>query len=200
LLLQIQSTNGARIAESNATGADEGALTNRFAQGGVYHLAVEELNRLGGPDHQYRLAVQPLEPGFQLSADAERFSVPAGDSIEIEVQAQRRDYDGPIRLELVGLEDGFVATSTVIAAKTNATRIKLAVPADLALGEFFEFGLVGSAGFAGTNVTVPVSTLPALRAAFPEMRFPPAELDGLMSLSISESKSTNPKPPRKKRK
>lgn len=200
LLLQIQSTNGAKIAESNATGADEGVLTNRFAEAGTYHVMVEELNRLGGPSSNYRLAIQPLSSGFQLSVEAERFSVPAGDSVEIEVQAQRQDYNGPIDLKVVGLEEGFVVTNAIIAAKTNATKLKVTVPADLALGEFFEFGLIGSAEIAGTNFTARVSTLPALRTAFPEMRFPPAELDGLMSLSVSESKSASPKPARKKRK
>jgi hypothetical protein len=199
LFLQLQSTNGATIAESNATGADEGVLTNRFAEAGVYRLRVEELNRLGGPDFNYRLGIAPLRPGFELSADAERFPVPAGDSIEIEVQAQRRDYDGPIHLKLAGLEAGFVATNTVIVAKTNSTKIRLTVPADLALGELFPFGITGSAEINGSNITVRVSTRPALRAAFPEMRFPPAELDGLMSLSVSGSKSTAPKPARRKR-
>ena len=200
LLLQIQSTNGTKIAESNATGGDEGILTNRFSEAGTYRLVVEELNRLGGPGLNYRLAIQPLSSGFQLGVEAERFSVPAGDSVEIEVQAQRQDYNGPIDLKVVGLEEGFVVTNAIIAAKTNVTKLKVTVPADLSLGEFFEFSLVGSAEIAGTNVTTRVSTLPALRAAFPEMRFPPVELDGLMSLSISESKSASPNPARKKRK
>ena len=116
------------------------------------------------------------------------------------MQAQRQDYNGPIELKVIGLEEGFVVTNAIIAAKTNATKLKVTVPADLALGEFFEFGLVGSAEIADTNFTARVSTFPALRAAFPEMHFPPAELDGLMSLSISESKSAGPRPARKKRK
>ena len=200
LFLRIQTTNGTRIADSNATGGDEGVLTNRFTETGVYHLVVEELNHLGGRDLNYQLAVQSLEPGFQLTAEAERFSVPAGDTMEIEVQAQRRDYDGPISLKLIGLEEGFVATNNIIAAKTNATKIRVTVPANLPLGEFFEFGLVGSAVIGSNGVTARVSTIPALRVLFPEMRHPPVELDGLMSLSISESKSTSPTPLRKKRK
>jgi hypothetical protein len=200
LFLRIQTTNGTKIAESNATSSDEGVLTNRFTEGGVYHLVVEELNRLGGRDLNYRLAVQPLEPGFRLSAEAERFSVPSGEVIEIDVQAQRRDYDGPIALKLVGLGEGFAATHDVISAKTNGTKIRLTVPADLPLGEFFAFGLVGSAEIGNRQVTARVSTLPALRTLFPEMRDPPADLDGLMSLSISESKSTSPTPARRKRK
>jgi hypothetical protein len=200
LLLRIQTTNGTRIAENNATGADEGILTNRFVEAGAYQLVIEELNHLGGRDLSYRVAVEPFEPGFQLSVEAERFSVPAGETIEFDVQAQRRDYDGPISLNLVGLEGGFIATNSIIAAKTNATKIRVTVPADLALGEFFEFGLIGSAEIKNSIITARVSTLPALRALFPEMRHLPAELDGLMSLSISESKSTSPTPARRKRK
>lgn len=198
LFFQIQTTNGTKVAEANVTGADEGILTNRFAEAGVYHLAVEELNRLGGPDLRYRMAIQPLEPGLRLSTETEKISVPAGDSFEIEVQAERRDYDGVINLSLVGLEEGFSVTNSIIPAKTNATRLKVTVPASLALGEFYEFGLVGSADVGGTDVAARVSTLPALRSLFPEMRYPPLELDGLLTLSISESKSASP-PTRKKR-
>lgn len=200
LLLRIQSTNGTPIAESNATGSDEGLLTNRFTEAGTFQLVVEELNRLGGHGLDYQVAVEPWKPGFQLSTETERFSVPAGETIEIDVQAQRRDYDGPISLKLVGLEGDFAATNAIIAAKTNATKLRVTVPAELPLGEYFQFSLVGSADLKDRLVTARVSTAPALRALFPEMRHPPAELDGLMTLSISESKSTSPPPARKKRK
>jgi hypothetical protein len=200
LFLRVLSADGAKVAESNPMGADEGILTNRFREAGTYLLFVEELNRLGGREYDYRLGIQPLKPGFALSVEAGQFSAPAGDSIDITVQAQRNDYDGPIALQIVGLESGFTATNLVIAAKTNVTKIRVTIPEDLELGTFFPFGLTGSAKIGNSIFTARVSTLPALRADFPAMRFPPAELDGLLSLSVSENKSSNPRPPRRKRK
>jgi len=199
LFLQLQNTNGTRLAEANATGADEGVLTNRFNASGAYRLIVEELNRYGGPTFTYRIAALELKPGFALSTETERVSVPSGESIEIEVKTDRRDYDGPIQLALAGLPRGFTIANATIAAKTNSTRLRISAPSDLGLGDFFLLSVVGSAVIDGNKVSERTSTLPALRSLFPELRHPPAELDGLISLSISESKSTNPKPPQKKR-
>jgi hypothetical protein len=125
--------------------------------------------------------------------------MPAGDSIEIEVKPDRREYDGPIQLAVVGLPEGFSVSNAVITAKTNATKLRISAPTDLALGDFFLFSIVGSAVIDGAKVSERMSTLPALRSLLPELRHPPAELDGLVALSISESKSANPQPPKKKR-
>ena len=199
LFLQFQTTNGTKLAGSNATGADEGVLTNRFNASGTYRLVVEELNRNGGPAFAYHIVARELKPGFALSTETERASVPAGDAIEIDVKAERRDYDGPIQLAVAGLPEGFNVSNAVISAITNATKLKISVPADLGLGDFFLFSIVGSAVVDGANASERTSTLPALRSLFPELRHPPAELDGLMALSISESKSTNPQPTQRKR-
>jgi hypothetical protein len=201
LFLQIQTTNGTRLAEANAGGADEGALTNRFNTSGTYRLMVEELNRNGGPAFAYRVGVEEWRPGFALSTETERVSIPAGDSIEIEVRAERSDYNGAIGLTVAGLPKQFAITNTAIPAKTNATKIKITAPPDLALGDFFQFSVIGHAEIGGQEFAARVSTLPALRNLFPGLRYPPRELDGLLALSISESKSTSPAPlPRKRKK
>ncbi len=199
LFLQLQTTNGTKLAEANATGADEGALTNRFNQSGTYRLVVEELNRNGGPKLTYRVGVRELKAGFALSTETERVSVPAGDSIEIEVKADRRDYDGPIQLAVNGLPESFTFSSVSLPAKTNSARLKITAPADLDLGDFFLFSVVGNAVIGSANVSERASTLPALRSAWPELQYPPEELDGVLALTISESKSASPRPPQKKR-
>jgi len=199
LFLQLQTTNGTKLAEANATGADEGILTNRFSADGIYRLVVEELNRNGGPNLAYRIVVRELMPGFALSTETERVSMPAGESIEIEVKPERHEYDGPIELAANGLPDGFSISNAVITAKTNAVKLKINAPLDLGFGDFFLFSIVGSAVVDGAKVSERVSTLPALRSSFPEIRHLPAALDGLLALSISESKSTNPKPPQRRR-
>jgi hypothetical protein len=200
LLLQLQSTNGMTLSEANANGGDEGRLTNRFNETGTYRLAVEELNQLGGPGLEYRVAMQPLLPGFSLSVESERFSAPAGDSFVMEVQAERRDYDGPIALKLLGLDERFGVTNAVIPAKTNVSKLKVIVPQDLAPGELFHFGILGSAEIGDHKATAQANTLTALREVLPGLRYPPSQLNGLLTLSISESKSAEPRPQRKRRK
>lgn len=199
LFFRIESTNGTKVAQANVTGGDEGTLTNKFANAGNYRLIVEELNHQGGPRFDYRLAIEPVGPTFRLSTEVERLSLPAGSSFEVEVQAERQDFSGPIQLELVGLE-GFSVTNNVIPGGTNTvTKLKLTAPGDATLGDFHEFRIVGRAKIGTNDFTTLVSTRPALKAQFPEMRFPPDELDGLLMLSISESKSSSPTVRRKRR-
>lgn len=199
LLLQLQTTNGTRIAESNATGGDEGALTNRFTADGVYHLVVEELNRGGSANFHYQIAAAELHPGVAVTTETDRISGPAAASLEVEVKLERRDYDGPVTLAADGLPDSFKLENNVVPAKTNVAKLKIITPPDVALGDYFPFRIVARGSDAGRDFATRASTLPALRAAFPALRYPPMELDGLLLLSISESKSANPRPPQKKR-
>lgn len=199
LYLQLQTTNGTKIAESNPTGSDEGALTNRFSDAGTYLLVVEELNRNGGPHLNYQLTAEHQRPGFAASTEADRISGPAGEALELEVKVERRDYEGPITLDTEGLPPGFRLENQVIVAKTNATKLRITAPADAPVGDYFPFSLVARAKINDASITNRVSTMPALRTAFPALRNPPLALDGLITLSISESKSTNSKPPQKKR-
>ena len=199
LFLRLESTNGTKIAEANATGADEGTLTNRFNDGGNYRLAVEELNQNGSPTFHYQLAIRPVAPGFTLSTETERVSAPAGDSFTIEVRAGRRDYDGPISLSVIEPSGSMSVTNAVIPAKTNVARITLTTSENLDLGDCLPFSLTGHAAIKGTDVTERVSIMPALGILFPAMRHPPRELDGLLMFSVSESKSSSPKPPAKKK-
>jgi hypothetical protein len=199
LFLQLQTTNGIRLAEANASGADEGMLTNRFAEAGTYRLVVEELNRQAGLRFRYRLQLESLLPGFALSTETERVSVPAGVSFDLTVQAQRRDYDGPIQLALAGLDERFTTTNAVIPAKTNSVQLTVITPAGLALGDVFDFHILGQATLTNREVNARASTLPALRNVLPNLRYPPAELDGVITLSIAGSKSATPTQVRKKR-
>jgi len=141
-----------------------------------------------------------LTAGFGLSVETERVSVPAGESFEVEVQAARREYDGPIHLGLIGLPEGFTVTNAVIPAKTNVVKLQVTIPEELALGDLLHFGIVGNAMIGETNCLARASTLPALRNLFPGLRYPPRELDGLIALSVAASKSTEATSPPKKRK
>ena len=199
LFLRLESTNGTKIAEANATGADEGVLTNRFTDSGNYRLVVEELNQSGGPTFHYQLAIQPAAPGFTLGTETERVSAPAGDSFTIEVRAERRDYDGPISLSILEPTGSLRITNAVIPAKTNVVKITLNSSENLDRGDYLPFSLTGHADINGVDVTERISTMPALRILFPALRHPPRELDGLLTFSVSESKSSSSRPPVKKK-
>ena len=185
LFLQIQDTNGKKIAEANVTGADEGTITNTFRKAAQYRLLVEELNQQGGPSLTYRLEVSKLRQGFTLSTEIDTASAPPGGSFEIPVKPARRDYDGPITLKIVGLDPRFWITNNVITGKTNETKLRVTVPSDVEPGAFWQFVIVGRAEFGGTLLESRASTAPAMRKLFPEMPFPPDALDGLIGFGVS---------------
>ena len=200
LFLQLQSTSGTVLAEANVQGADEGSITNTFKQDGRFRLLVEELNQRGGPGFFYEIAATPLTPGFTLSVEAERVSGPPGSEVEVTVTAKRRDFYGPILLRADAKGPVIEVTNQIIAAKSNETKLKITVPEELAFGNFLPFTIVGVAKIDGNNVTARASTMPALRAIWPEMPYPPAALDGSIALGVSENKSAPPAPARKKKK
>ena len=199
LFLQIQSTNGSVLAEANVSSADEGSITNTFKQDGRFRLLVVELNQRGGAGLFYEVAVRPWTPGFKLTVATERISGPPGSEIEITVSATRQDFDGPIQLRAEANAQAIKVTNNVITAKSGETKLKIAVPEELNIGDFLCFSIIGVANISGTNVTVRASTMPALRAIWPEMPYPPMSLDGSIALGVSESKSATPAAAQKKK-
>jgi hypothetical protein len=199
VFLQIQDAEGATIAEANFNNANDGVLTNTFMKAGVYRLLVEELNRLGGPDLSYGLSIETLTPGFALSVETDRVSAPPGNDFEILVSAVRRDYDGPIRLSVAGLGPDFSVTNAVIRGKTNEVKLRVSVPDEAVLGQYFPFAIFGQAEMGGPTHPVRASTMPALRRQFPEMLWPPEELDGWIALGVATTKSEATLPQRKRK-
>jgi len=116
------------------------------------------------------------------------------------VRAERRDYDGPISLTLAGLDERFVVTNAVIPARTNLTKLRVTARADTALGDALDFSILGKASINGTEVSTRASTMPALHSVFPELRYPPRELDGLLTVTIAGTSSSTPASATKKKK
>jgi len=77
----------------------------------------------------------------------------------------------------------------VIAEKKNETTLKVKLPARVEAGQLFHFTIAGKAGVGDADYETTASTMPALKKSFPLLRYPPAELDGLIALGI---KATSP--------
>ena len=141
---------------------------------------------LSGPECFYRVEIEPFHRGFALSVDSEKVQAPAaGGSFEIKVTPERRDYDGPITLALDGAGEGFEIVTNVITAKTNATTMKVNVPATLQPGDLINFKITGHAKIDGHDFVTIASTRPALRKLLPHLLWPPAELDGWVAPGIT---------------
>jgi hypothetical protein len=184
LYLCLEKPDGTRLAEANVTGADEGSLTNKFTAAGPVRLLVEELNLGGGPGFNYELEMVRLEPGFTLTLETNTVHATPGGEFELKVNATRREYDGPITLSLAGAPVGCSLTNHVIDEKKTSATLKVTVPARATPGQWWNCALVGRAQIGEREFATRASTVPALKAQFPQMLFPPQELDGLLTMSV----------------
>jgi hypothetical protein len=193
LFMRLYKADQSLISEANITGTNEGTITNRFDEAGTYRLLVEELNRLGGPDLAYRIDIKPITPGFALSVDSDKFEVTAGGSVEIKVACLRNNYDGPITLVLNAAGKGLELSNNIILGKTtNETPLKVTAPANLAGGRLFHFTIIGYARIGESYFESQASTMPALRKLFPQMLYPPEDLDGLIGLGVKAAEKPAP--------
>jgi hypothetical protein len=190
LFMQIYKADNSLLTEANVTGANDAGITNTFSEAGTFRLLVEELNRSGGSDFDYRVEIRPQPPGFALSVETDKLETPAGGTFDLKVSCVRRSYDGPIMLALAGAPSGFELKSPLLPAKTNETQMRVALPKNIDPGSIVHFGIIGYAKIGNAFFETQASTVPALRKLFPQMLNPLLEFDGLIGLGV---KPTPPK-------
>jgi hypothetical protein len=108
------------------------------------------------------------------------------------VDCTRREYDGPIALALTGGASGFVLSDNVIPAKTNAVQLQVNVPSDIPAGHIMHFAVLGRAQTGEANYEAQATSMPAIRKLFPQMLYPPLELDGLLALGVKSGRKPEP--------
>ena len=189
LFMRLFNADGKQLGEADISGANEGTLTNKFSEDGTYRLLVEELNRQAGPDLLYRIQIEPFQPGFTLSVETNRVEAASNGSFEIKVTAARREYDGPITVSPVGLVDDFALENNVVAEKKTETTLKVKLPAHVEAGQLLHFNIAGKARVGVADFETTASTMPALKKLFPLLRYPPADLDGMIALGIKAAAS-----------
>jgi len=189
VFFQLLDAKGRRLGESKPTDAGEGSLTNTFSEAGTCYLAVEEVARRGGPEHTYRLKIEPYA-GFDLSLDTDKAEAPQGGSFALKVNAMRRDFQGPIVLTPAGLDGHWNIADNVIGEGKSETTIKISPPEDAVPGTVFTFFLLGNARVGETEARVIAGTQAALRRQFPDLPFPPRQFDGVIAIGILPAGAT----------
>jgi len=94
----------------------------------LIQIAVSDLLKQGGAAFVYRISIEPADRAdFSLKLDRDLANVPAGATIALPVVIERRNFGGPIRLEVENLPEGVEVTGAEIPA--SATRGLLAFSA-----------------------------------------------------------------------
>ncbi|MEJ7607260.1 MAG: hypothetical protein WKF37_13595 [Bryobacteraceae bacterium] len=96
-------------------------------------IAIEDLAERGGPNYAYRISVRKQPDEFQLTLASAYVNLPSGGTAVVSVAADRRGYNGPIRLTIpdlpkgVTLQGGYIPREHVDAANRVLNRRGLLV-------------------------------------------------------------------------
>lgn len=83
-------------------------------------VLVEDLLGRGGQGFGYRLLARKMAPDFVVDLATPFVNVPAGGTAQVVAVVQRRGYDGPMRLKILGLPEGFVVSGGHVASEAAA--------------------------------------------------------------------------------
>jgi WD40 repeat protein len=82
---------------------------------GPYLVRVRDTRGAGGDRYVYRLIVREAKPDFRVTLEGANATVPLGSGTSFTVRVDRLDgYEGPVRVELSGLPEGFTASTPLV--------------------------------------------------------------------------------------
>ncbi|MDA1053943.1 MAG: PPC domain-containing protein [Planctomycetota bacterium] len=192
LYMRLFDAADKQLAETQVNDAAEWTLNLKFPADGMYCLMVEDLLRRGGPDHAYRVEIEPT-PGFSLdvkndAATRLQFNAPANNgALALIVQCNRSGYDGAIELALENDPVGLRLLNPTIPAAAKEHRLLIAVPDGATAGSLAAVRLVGAATVNDRPQTAVVETITTLRAKRPQLTFPPQWMNGLLSVVVGSN-------------
>ncbi len=143
-VLQVLNNKGAEIAKGDdtvtpipggttkITDVDPSVTLDVPAEVTEITLVLRDLEKRGGIGYPYRIAVEPVVPGFALSLNDAQASVPRGGSSVVGVTVVRQGYDGPITLSVLDPPPGLTFRPGTIAAGQLVGALSLSAAADAA--------------------------------------------------------------------
>ena len=185
LVLRILDAKGGQLATADDEGKAEGRLNFSFPADGVYFFEVGELNKRGGNQYGYRIAVQEYQPGFMLSASADTLNVPAGGTASLAVTVARLDYAGVIDLQLTGLPAGLTSNPTRLGPGLNASVMTITATTDAPAGALSQVQVVGQAKIGDRDFKAVGDVEEALRGQWSGTRLIPPTVSRAMALGVA---------------
>ncbi len=90
-------------------------------------VGINDMQQRGGPDFNYRLLVKPVDlPEVFVEIDADRFNVAASGNRIIPFRVDRRNYGGPIKIDVHGLPPGVTVSGNEVPANVPMGLLSLA--------------------------------------------------------------------------
>jgi len=187
--MAVRDEAGKQLGSVRKAGPAGESLTWSAPRDGRYEIEFSELTSRGGPEFGYHVAIENVQPDFDLVVEKDSSILPQNGYAILKVMANRRGYSGPIPLTVKGFGETPQLSNDLIADKARETRLKIyfpsaANPAGMKTGQTRTIEIAGRANIDGQRVERTARTIAALRTAIPQATFPPGELDGVVALSI----------------
>lgn len=129
--LEIRNDQGGSLMKADdAVGADPRVDYDVPKEMKEIAIAVSDVHRRGDERSIYRVVITRLDAktmpaDFRLTVADDTHSIPAEGSKVFRVEAERTNYDGPIRLSVEGLPRGFTAPAVEIPANALGTLVEI---------------------------------------------------------------------------
>ncbi|MBP85118.1 MAG: hypothetical protein CMJ64_00100 [Planctomycetaceae bacterium] len=189
VFIRIYNEAGNQLVETAVNDGAEWTLTYKFPADGMYCVAAEDLLHRGGPEHAYRVEIQP-SGGFSLAVKNDKntrlqFKNPVnGGAFALVVTCTRQGYDGVIDLAIEGSPPGYRLLNPTIPAKAKEHRLLLVVSDGAKAGDLRAIRLLGKAQVGDRAYTAVVETQATVRGKRPQLLSPPEWMNGLLSTVV----------------
>ena len=138
-VVNVYNSTGGRVGGNDDSGGLDSSLDYKIPEDGVYHVAINDHLRGGGPAYSYRLEATLVEPELVLTLpDRERYvatqiNVAQGNRTAVMLNASRRGVAGPVDLECLNLPEGVTLTPLQMPANQSTVPFLLTAAADAPL-------------------------------------------------------------------
>lgn len=118
-VLVVHNPDGSALGSDDDAAAVDSKVRVTLPADGTYLVSVRDHLKRGGDTFSYRVEVTAVEPGLSVNLLENRpvtSVVPKNNYAYLLANVARQDFDGPIKVELLGLPDGVTASTPIIPA------------------------------------------------------------------------------------
>lgn len=125
VMLELYNAEGSKIVESDDTGLRDAELAAQLPAAGEFFLRVSEIAGRGGPAWAYALDVSLGRKSLRVTAPVDHLNIPRGGSAAMHLTVRRIHYDGPLKVEAVGLPAAIQMAPFWLGAKQSTAPVVL---------------------------------------------------------------------------
>ena len=123
ILLELYKADGGKMVENDDAGLRDAELAAQLPAAGDYYLRVSEIAGRGGSEWTYALDLFKGRKAVRVTAPADRINVPRGGSAGMQLTVRRINYDGPLKVEAIGLPAAITMNPFTVGAKQSTVPV-----------------------------------------------------------------------------